>query len=69
MWSNPKRAKKSSKREKLWIFTTHFFKFRAFITLHPLKQHVFLEFLVGIKAFFSTKRAFSADTACNKWLK
>ena len=66
---NPKRAKKSSKRAQLWIFTTHFFKFRAFIMLQPPKQHVFLEFLVENKVFYSTKRALRADTARNKWPK
>ena len=66
---NPKRAKKSSKRAQLLIFTTHFFKFRAFITLHPPKQHVFLEVLVENKAFYSTKKTPGADTVHNKWLK
>ena len=54
---NAKRTKKSSKRAQFWIFTTHFLKFRAFITLNPLKQYVFLEFLVENKAFNSKKRA------------
>ena len=66
---NLKRAKRSSKRAQLWIFATHFFKFRAFVTLHPPKQHVFLEFSVENKAFYFTKRALCADTARNKWLK
>ena len=66
---NPERAKKSRKRAQLWIFTAHFFKFRAFIALHPRKQQVFLEFLVENKAFYSTKRALRADTARSKWLK
>ena len=71
MQYTPKRAKKSSKRAQFWIFT-NFFKFRAFITLHPLppKQHVFLEFLVENKEFYSTKKALRADaarTANNKW--
>ena len=38
-----------------------FFKFRAFVTLHPPKQHVFLEFLVENEAFYFTKRALRAD--------
>ena len=54
---------------ELWIFTTHFFKFRTFIMLHPSKHHVFLEFLVENKEFNSTKRALCAYTAHNKWLK
>ena len=37
--------------------------------LHPLKQHVFLEYLVENTAFYSTKRALRVYTACNKWLK
>ena len=66
-----KGQKKSSKRAQFWIFT-NFFKFRAFITLHPLppKQHVFLEFLVENKEFYSKKKALRADaarTAYNKW--
>ena len=58
-------SKKSSKRAQLWIFSTHFFKFRAFITLHSPKQHVFLEFLVENKAFYSTKRALRIPHAIN----
>ena len=63
---NPNGQKKSIKRAQLWIFTPHLFKFRAFITLHPPKQHAFLEFLVENKAFCSTKRALRADTARKK---
>ena len=39
------------------------------MTLHPPIQHVFWEFLVDNKAFYSTKRALRANTARNKWLK
>ena len=42
-------------------FYHSFFKFRAFVTLHPPKQHVFLEFLVENEAFYFTKRALRAD--------
>ena len=57
-----KRARKSSKRAQLWIFTAPFFKFRTFRTLHLPKRHVFL-------AFRFSKRALRAGTARNKWLK
>ena len=66
---NQKRARTSSKRAKLWIFTPHSSKFRAFGTLHPPKRHVFLEFLEENKANHSSKRALRAATARNKWLK
>ena len=66
---NQKRARKSSKRTQLWVFTPHFFKFRAFRKLHPPKRHVFLEFLAEKKVFRFAKRALSAGTARNKWLK
>ena len=45
VWYSRIRTRKSSKRAKLWIFTPHFSKFRAFTTLHPSKQNVFLEVL------------------------
>ena len=68
---NQKRPGKSSKKAQLWIFTPHFFKLRAFGTLHPSKRHMFLEFLVKKKVFYFSKRALSlrAGTARNKWLK
>ena len=43
MHYNQKRARKSSKRAQLWIFTPHFSKFRAFRMPHTPKWHVFLE--------------------------
>ena len=46
-------------------FTTHFFKFRAFITL----QDVFLECLVENTASYSTKWALHSDIVRIKWLK
>ena len=64
-----KRATKSSKRAQLWIFTSHFSKFRAFRTLQPHKQHVFLEFLVENKAFHVSKRALRTSTTRIKWFK
>ena len=64
-----KKGKRSSKRTQLWIFATDFFKIRASISLHPPKQHVFLEFLIENKEFYSTKRALRGDTARNMWLK
>ena len=66
---NQKRALTCSKRAQLWIFTPHFYKFRAFRTLHPPKWHVFFEFLVEKKAFHSSKRALRPGTARNKTLK
>ena len=69
MRCDQKKARKSSERAQLWIFNPHFSKFRAFRRLHPLKQHVFLEFLVEKKAFRFSKRALRAGTACNKWFK
>ena len=66
---NQKRARKSSKRAQLLIFTPHSSKFKAFRTLHPPKRHVFLEFLVKNKAYHFSKRARYAGTSCNKWLK
>ena len=68
MRNNPERARKSSKRAHLWIFTT-LFKFRTFRMLHPPKQHVFLEFLVDKKAFHFSKRTLRAVAICNNWLK
>ena len=50
-------------------FYHSFFRFREFTMLHPPKQHVFLDFLVENKAFYSIERALRAGTACNKWLK
>ena len=69
MQFNQKRARTSSKRAKLWIFTPHSSKFRAFGTLHPPKRHVFLEFLEENKANHFSKRALRAATARNKRLK
>ena len=46
-----------------------FFKCRIFRTLHPSKQHVFLEFLVENRAFYFSKRALRAGIARTKWLK
>ena len=66
---NHKRERKSSKRAQLCIFATNSFKFRAFRTLHPPKQHVFLEFLVEDKALHLSKRTLRASTARNRWLK
>ena len=66
---NQKRAKKSSKRAQVWVFTPYFCKFRTFRTLHLPKRHVFLEVLVEKKAFCFSKRALCAGTARNKWLK
>ena len=62
---NQKKARKSSKRAELWVFTPHFSKIRAFRTLHPPKQHVFLEFLVEKKAFHFSERAPRTGTARN----
>ena len=64
-----KRTRKSSKGAQLWIFSPHFYKFRAFTTLHLPKQHVFLEVLVENKAFYFSERALHAGSPCNKWLK
>ena len=44
MWYNQKRATKSSKKARLWIFTPHFSIFRAFRMLHPLNGICFLSF-------------------------
>ena len=66
---NQKRARKSSKRAQLWIFTPYFSKFRVFRTLHTPKQHVFLELLVENKTFYFSKKALLAGTTCKKWLK
>ena len=46
-----------------------FSKFRAFAMLHHPKQHVVLKVLIEHKAFYFSKRALRAGTACNKWLK
>ena len=59
----------SSKKAHLWIFTPHFFKFRAFRTLHPPRRHLFLEFLVGSVTYNFSKKALRAGAARNKWLK
>ena len=40
-----------------------------FRTLHPPKQHVFLEVLVEKRAFRFSIRALRAGTACNESLK
>ena len=69
MWYNRKRARRSSERAQLWIFTPHFPKFRAFEMLHSSKRHLFSEFLVENKAFQFSKRALHAGTARKKWLK
>ena len=51
-------------------FYPAFIKFRTFITLPPPpKQHVFLEFLVENKAFYSTKGELRVDIAHSKRLK
>ena len=50
-------------------FYPWFFQIRAFRTLHPPKQYVFLEFLIENKALHFSKRALRVDTARNKWLK
>ena len=44
------------------FFTLHFFKFRAFRTLHLPKRHVFLEFLVEKKAFHFSNRGLGFST-------
>ena len=44
------------------FFTLHFFKFRAFRTLHAPKRHVFLEFLVEKKAFHFSNRGLGFST-------
>ena len=62
-----KRARKSSKRARLWIFIPHVSKFTALKTFHPPKQHVFLEVLIENKAFYFSKRALRVETACSKW--
>ena len=52
----PKKGeKKSSKRTQLWNFTPHLFTFRAFIMLHPSKQHDFFEFVVEKRYFMPQK--------------
>ena len=53
----------------MWIFTTHFLKFRAFRTLHFIKWYVFLKILIENKAFYFSKRTLHVDKACNKYLK
>ena len=51
---NQKRTRKSSKKAQLWIFTPHFSKLsRAFTTLQPPKQHLFLDFLGESRRFIS----------------
>ena len=66
---NQKRARKSSERAQLWIFTPYFSQFWGFRTLHTPKWHVFLEFLVENKAFHFSKKVLHAGAACKKWLK
>ena len=64
-----KKGLESPVNVKLWIFTTHFSKFRALGTLHPSKRHMLLEFLVKNKVFYFLKRALRAGTTHSKWLK
>ena len=52
---NNKRAKKSGKRAKLLIFTTHFSKFREFGKLHSPKRYAFAEILLDTGAFVFQK--------------
>ena len=64
-----KKEEESSAKGHMCGFTPRLSKFRAFRTLHPPRRHVFLQFLVENKAFYLSKRALPAGTACHSWLK